>query len=66
MTDPERDRIMADAKADADLHNRLSNAEKDIKDMKAMQARGVAAIWAAAAYLATQVWAFITSGGVIK
>ena len=66
MMDPERERIRAEAKADADLHNRLQNAEQDIKDMKAVQAWGIRGLIGAAVYLATQLWTFISSGGVIK
>ena len=66
MMDPERERIRAEAKADADLHYRLSNVEQDLKDMKAVQAWGIRGLIGAAVYLATQIWTFISSGGVIK
>jgi len=66
MMDPERDRIRSEAKAEADLHNRITALEEDVKDMKAIQAWGIRGLIGAAAYLAMQLWAFISGGGVIK
>ena len=66
MMDPERDRIRAEAKAEADLHSRLSSVEKDVKDMKSVQQWGIRGLVGAAAYLAVQLWTFISGGGVIK
>jgi len=66
MMDPERERIRAEAKADAQLHNRLENVEKDVKEMKAVQTWGIRGLVGAAAYLAVQLWTFISGGGVIK
>lgn len=66
MMDPERERIRAEARADADLHHRLENVERDVKDMKAIQAWGIRGLIGAAAYLAVQLWTFISGGGVIK
>lgn len=66
MMDPERERIRAEARADADLHNRLQNVEQDVKNMKAVQQWGIRGLVGAAAYLAVQLWTFISGGGVIK
>jgi len=66
MMDPERDRIRAEAKAEADLHNRLATVEQEIKDMKVVQNWGIRGLIGAAVYLATQLWTFVSSGGVIK
>lgn len=66
MMDPERERIRAEAKAEADLHNRLATVEQEIQEMKAIQAWGIRGLIGAAVYLATQLWTFVSSGGVIK
>ena len=66
MTDDERARIAAEAKADANLTHRLTTLESDVSGIKSTMTWGIRAIWAAAVYLATQLWDFIASGGAIK
>lgn len=66
MTDPERERIRAEAKADADFHNWKTGVDDHIKEMKAVKLWGIRGLIAFAGYLAMQLWTFISSGGVIK
>lgn len=66
MMDPERDRIRAEAKAEADLQNWKIGVDEHIKEMKAMKSWGIKAMFGFAGYLAVQLWTFISGGGVIK
>lgn len=66
MTDPERERIRAEARADADNANWKKSVNDRIANIEKMQGYGVKAIIGAAVYLATQIWTFISGGGVIK
>jgi hypothetical protein len=66
MTDDERARIAADARSEANLENRLKNLEGELGKMQAVITWGVRTIWAAAGYLALQLWNFISSGGALK
>lgn len=66
MTDPERERIRAEATAAADDANWKKSVNDRIATIEKMHGYGVKAIIGAAVYLATQLWNFISSGGVIK
>ena len=66
MTDDERREISEKAKAEAGIDHRLSTLEKTVSGIQTVMTWGVRTIWAAAAYLAAQLWDFIASGGAIK
>lgn len=66
MTDDERARIAAEARSEANLENRLKNLEGELTKMQAVITWGIRTIWAAAGYLALQLWNFITVGGSLK
>jgi len=66
MTDDERARIAAEARSEANLENRLNNLEGELAKMQAVITWGIRTIWAAAGYLALQLWNFITVGGSLK
>lgn len=66
MTEDERREISAKAKAEAGIDHRLLSLEEKVDSIQTVMTWGVRTIWAAAAYLATQLWNFIASGGAIK
>lgn len=66
MTDDERREIREKAEADLGVMHRLKSLEEKIDAIQTVMTWGVRTIWAAAVYLATQLWDFIASGGAIK
>jgi high-affinity K+ transport system ATPase subunit B len=66
VTDDERREISEKAKAEAGIDHRLAALEKAVGGIQTVMTWGVRTIWAAAVYLAAQLWDFIASGGAIK
>lgn len=66
MTDEERRQIAIEAKAEADTEHRIDKLEARVEKLETAITWGLRAIWAAAAYLATQLWSFIAQGGSLK
>ena len=66
MMDPERDRIRAEAKAEADNANWKKSVDDHIKEMQTIKSHGIKAMIGAVAYLAWKVWVFVSGGGQIR
>jgi hypothetical protein len=60
--DEERERVRAEAR----MENRIANLETEVQEMKDQWKWIFRAIWGGAAYLAMQVWEFVSSGGALK
>ena len=70
VDESERRRIESEARAEADMLHKIETNSREIESLRARidgyVGRAVTVLLAAAAYLAAQVWNFISGGGVIK
>lgn len=65
-SDDERERIKAEARADADLHNRVSALENKVKEHDSKFEWFMRVSWTGIAYLGAKFAEFILGGGSLK